>query len=137
MKFWNIDLSTEDGALGAAQLGGYACFVSAALGLWGLAMLWGLIRIGAVMPLLGFFMVAEILLFAGAGLRLRAGKGVVIGIVAALVLVLELVSKLLAFSIIGLAIDVILLIVTINGIRGAMALRTGKFDAEEAAEIFR
>ncbi|NWO96458.1 hypothetical protein GY976_25340, partial [Escherichia coli] len=43
MAFWNVDLTTEDGALGAAQLGGYACFVAAALSALALLMLGGLL----------------------------------------------------------------------------------------------
>jgi hypothetical protein len=136
VKFWNIDLTTEDGAMGAAQLGSYACFVAAALGLWSMVMVWGLIQAGAYMPLVAGFMLAEILLFAGTGLRMRIGKGGVIGIFAALMLVLELVAKLLAFSIPGLIINAILLVVTINGIRGAWAIRKGIPDAEEDAAIF-
>jgi hypothetical protein len=62
---------------------------------------------------------------------------VIWGGAAAALLGLELLLKLvtLAFSI-AMVINVILLIFAINGIRGALALKAGRFDADEVAEIF-
>jgi hypothetical protein len=46
MAMWNTDLTTEDGALGAAQMGGVACFVAAGLSVLSLVLMLGLIRVG-------------------------------------------------------------------------------------------
>ena len=139
MALWNIDLSTEDGALGAAQMGGAACFVGAVLGVLGAISAGGLLAStgqGGVAPLVVGFAVLEASLFAVAGVRLRAGKGVLWGGAAVVLLVLELLVKLLAVSVIGIIINVILLIVVINGIRGARAYHKGGFDADADAEVF-
>jgi hypothetical protein len=75
MAIWNPDLTTEDGAMGAARLGGYACFVSAVLRAVGLAFTYSLYANGAIAPLIGLIALAEIALYAAAGFRLNAGKG--------------------------------------------------------------
>lgn len=137
MAIWNADLTTEDGALGAAQMGGYACFVAAVLGAIGLAFIFGLIRVGAVMPLIGLTTLAEILVYVVAGFRLHSGKGAYWGIAAAVILAFELALKIAMLAVsIGMFINLLLLVVTINGIRGARALRSGTLDADEAAEVF-
>jgi len=139
MALWNIDLTTEDGALGAAQMGGAACLVGAVLGALGAISAGGLLAStgqSEVAPLVVGLAMLEVLLFAIAGFRLRAGKGVLWGGAAAVLLVLELLVKLLSVSVIGIIINVILLIVVINGIRGARALHRGSFDAEADAEVF-
>jgi hypothetical protein len=136
MAIWSSDLTTQDGATGAAELGGYACFVSAALGFLALFMMLSLIQSGVLPAISGLVMLAENLLFVVAGFRLRAGKGAVLGIVVAVVLALELLVKLASLSIVGIIVDAILLVVVINGVRGAFALRKGRFEGDEA-EIFR
>ena len=139
MAFWNIDLTTEDGALSAAQMGSYACFIAAVLGLISTALLLGVMMSGGrtmlALVAAGFALV-EIVLFAVAGFRLRAGKGVVWGIVAAILLAIELVTKIAAMSFVGTMIDGILLVGVVNGIRGARAMRQIDLTAEEAGEIF-
>lgn len=139
MAFWNIDLTTEDGALSAAQIGGFACLVAAGLGMIGTALLLGLMVSSAVsMAALGVgaLALAEIILFTSAGFRLRAGKGVVWGSAVAITLAIELVFKVATVAIVGIMIDGILLVAVITGIRGAMALRRIALTPEEAAEIF-
>jgi len=140
MALWNIDLTTEDGALGAAQMGGAACFVAAALGAWGTAMSGGLLASqgeSAAAVAVVVISLSVILLYLVAGFRLRAGKGAIWGGVAAVLLVLDILLRLAALSFsVALLIDVILLIVVVNGIRGARAFHAGKFDADEVAEIF-
>ena len=140
MAIWNTDLTTEDGALGAAQMGAYACFIAAVLSGITTAMAFGFVlnwtgdaRLTAAVAM-GLF---EVAVFLVAGFRLRAGKGMGWGIGAALLLTIELLVKLamLALSI-ALVINVLLLIFTVNGIRGANALRKGIADPDETAEIF-
>jgi hypothetical protein len=140
MAFWNVDLETEDGAKSAAQLGGFACFIAAGLGVLGVGIATMALastgdRVNAIATLsVGL---VEILLFVVAGFRLRAGKGVVWGSVAALVILLEIVMKLVTLTGVGgIVISVILLVGMINGVRGARALGGVELGAEEAAEIF-
>lgn len=139
MAFWNVDLTTEDGADNAAQMGGYACFVGAVLGAIGLALAGGLqatIDQTAAVAMLSVG-AAEILVFVVAGFRLRAGRGLVWGSVAALLLVVEIVMKLVSMQgLPGVVIDVVLLVTIINGVRGARALSRRDLTADEAAEIF-
>ena len=137
MAIWNPDLTTEDGAMSAAQLGGYACFVAAVLSVVGLVLTYGLYANGSIAAIVGLITLAEIVLYAAAGFRLNAGKGFYLGIVAALLLALELTAKVvaLAFSI-AMVINLLLLIVTISGVRGAWALRKGIANPEDDAAIF-
>jgi hypothetical protein len=137
MAFWSVDLTTEDGALGAAQLGGYAGFVAAALGAFGLVMMLGSSAMLSAAAL-GMLVAGgvELLVFLAAGFRLRMGRGLIWGSVAALLLLIELLAKVAVLSVPGIIIDVVLLIGMVNGLRGALALRRGLFDSGEAAAIF-
>lgn len=135
MSFWKIDLTTEDGAANAAATGGMACFVAAGLTALGAVFFAG--AAGTVEERIGVLAVAgaSIVIFLAAGWRLRGGKGAFWGGAAAALLVLEIISKLITLTgLFGLLINVILLIVVANGVRGAWALRKG-FD-EGAAEVF-
>ena len=138
MAFSNIDLTTEDGARSAAEIGGLACFIAAALSILGAVLIAGVLG-GTAAPAAWTFAIGagiEAVLFAIAGFRLRAGRGLVWGSVAAAVITLELIGKMLAFSVIGIAINIPLLLAMLGGVRGAWALRRGKFDDGEAAAIF-
>lgn len=139
MAIWNIDLTTQDGAWSAAQNGGYACYVVAVLGVLGVAMGAMAVSSGGSALVIGVLAVglAEILVFAFAGYRLQAGKGVIWGSVAAVLLVLEIVGKLITLTgLPGLVINVIVLIVLVQGIRGAAAIKSGKLNADDAAAVF-
>lgn len=137
MAFWSTDMTTEDGALGAAGQGGIACFVSAVLTVIGAVFLGALQAQGPEGIFVLGFAGLELVVFLIAGWRLRAGKGVIWGSAAAALLLLELVTKLAVLMIgVGLILNVVLLVVTVNGVRGAWALRKGIPDAEADAEIF-
>lgn len=135
MSFWKIDLTTEDGALNAAATGGMACFIAAGLTVLGAAFFAGAAPSGVErIGVLGVAAASVVVLLAG-GWRLRSGKGVWWGSAAAGLLVLEILSKLITLTgLFGLVINVILLIVIVNGVRGAWALRGG-FD-EDVGEVF-
>ena len=140
MALWNVDLTTEDGALGAAQMGGFACFIAAVLGLVGVAALFLMGTVGGLSPLVlagAAVAVAEVVIFTIAGLRLRAGKGEVWGYTATFVLAIELLAKIASVSFIGIMIDVVLLIALANGIRGARALRRLDMKADDVATVFK
>ena len=139
MAIWNIDLTTEDGALSAAQIGGLACFIAAGLAFLGASITLGLgAGSGALKGALFDASAApiEVVLFAVAGFRLRAGKGSIWGSVAAMALVIELAIKLTVFSVVVVLIDIILLIAVINGLRGVRALGRIYLRPADAAEIF-
>lgn len=132
-RFWNADLSTRAGARTAAGMGGVICFVLAGLAVLGIAVFGGLMATNDVERIAGMIFIGiEVVLFLIAGFRLRAGKGAFWGIAAALLLALEMVGKLVAVSIGGLIFNGIMMVVLVNGIRGAFALRndTG-FDPED------
>lgn len=128
MAFWNIDLTTEDGALGAASNGAYACFIAAVLTAISGFIFGGLASDTIARGATAILAVLNIGLFVITGLRLRRGKGAFWGSVAVAWLSLEMLSKLLAVAIPGLIISAVLLIVVINGVRGAWALRRGIVD---------
>lgn len=138
MAFWNTDLTTQDGAEGAAQNGGFACFIAAGLTVVGMAMLVAMYN-GPAEGLVGGIagVASETVVFTVAGFRLRAGKGVIWGGVAALLLIIEMVMKLVTMTgIAGIVINFVLLAFMINGVRGALALRRGDLDVEEVAKVF-
>lgn len=128
MAFWNVDLTTEDGALGATGNGAYACFIAAILTAISAFFLGGMTSDMVARGAMGVIALVAIGLFVVTGLRLRSGKGAFWGSVAVAWLGLEVLGKLLALSIPGLIINTVLLIVLINGVRGAWALRRGVGD---------
>lgn len=139
MAFWTTDLTTHDGAIGAAGMGGTACFVAAGLSVLGalvLALTHLVPGVGAVSGAVAA--AGEAVVFVVAGLRLRAGRGAIWGIVAALLIVLEIVYKLVTLNgLFGLVINGVLLVGIVNGVRAAFALRRGIDDPEQVAETFR
>lgn len=141
MALWTDDLTTRDGALGAAQQGGFACFFQAGRCVLGAVMTAGLLA-GAEAPDALYFAIGgglEALVLVIAGFRLRAGRGLVWGGVAVALILVELLGKLAAFSLLhigGMLIDGLLMVAVINGLRGAWALRRDDFDPEETAAIF-
>ena len=140
MAIWNADMTSEDGALSAAQIGSYACFVTVVLSMIGLAVLAMASASSGATPIALVAMLsasaAELLVFLVAGLRLRAGKGVGWAIAAAAIMVLEIAMKLNSMTgVVGIVINVVVLICIINGVRGALALRRGHFDGYEATDI--
>ena len=137
MAFWSVDLTTRDGAESAASLGGIACFISA-----GLTVL-GMIFIGAVQAQAGLESIItlvsvgiEAAIFLLAGWRLRKGKGLILGGISALMMLYEGVFKLMSLSIGGVVINAVLLVVMVNGLRGAWTLRRGMSDPTEISDVF-
>lgn len=135
-RFWHIDLTTRAGALGATGTAAIASFALA-----GLTMLGGLILAPWRAPGAGESISAlvaiglEILVFIMAGLRLRVGKGLVWGSVAAVLVGIEILFKLLTLTGIGgVVINGVLLVGLVNGLRGALALKRGLgFDDEDVS----
>ena len=133
MGLLNVDLTTEDGALGAAQMGSLACLIAGGFSGFYLLVFAGVAsgngdQIGTTMA--GFF-AAELIVFAISAFLLRSGKGAFPAMVAAAFLALEVVVRLAGLALIPLIFDTILLILTVNGVRGALALRRGIVNEEE------
>ncbi|NYT42622.1 hypothetical protein HZY97_17750 [Sphingomonas sp. R-74633] len=138
MALWTVDLTTQDGAESAAQLGSFACFIAAGLTLLSLVMTAGLLtgmRSAGSLVFLLFFL-PEAAIFAIAGFRLRAGRGLIWGGVGFAILLLELLLKITTLSVVGIIVNTVLLIGLFNGLRGAAARRGGGFDSEDAGAIF-
>lgn len=136
MAFWDVDLTTRMGAESAAHQGALGCFL-----LGGLTIIAGLfstnvLNIETLEGQIGIALVAlQALVCFIAGFRLRAGKGAWWAIVVALLLVIEMITRLATLTQLpGLIIQVVLLVVVVQGIRGAWALRRqASFDDEDAA----
>ncbi|WP_174279413.1 hypothetical protein [Sphingomonas bacterium] len=134
-----MDLTTHDGATGAAEMGGFANFIAAGLSVLGIVV-FGLLHLAPGISAASALVSAtiEAAIFAVAGIRLRAGKGAIWGTVAALLMLVEMIGKLVTFNgVFSLVIDGILLVGMINGVRGALALRRGIADPDQLAEPFR
>ncbi len=133
MAMWNVDLTTRTGAEKAARAGGVAAFVFAVLGLLG-AGFYGVVVMktnpamatGAV-----FGGLLEGVVGAIAGFRLRGGQGFIWGGATLVLVVLEEIGKIVELRPSGLVIGVILAIYLTNGVRGAYALRRGRFADED------
>lgn len=138
MALWTSDLTTRDAAEGATGVASLACFIIAGLCVLGAVFAANLAG-GALPEQVLFAIIAlgiEMLVFLVAGFRFRAGKGTISGIAAAAILALEILGKLAALAIPGLIVNAVALIVIVNGIRGARAMRRGFPDYEAQAEIF-
>ncbi len=137
MSVWNVDLTTEDGALSAIQNGTLACFIAGVLTVLGAIFIYA--TNGPNPATIASMAIAaiELVIYIVAGLRFRARKGAAWGSVAAVLMVLEILAKIATFTgIAGIVINAALLMATINGVRGARALGRVNLSATDAAEIF-
>ncbi len=136
-KFWTVDLTTRAGALSAAKSGSTGAFIFCAMGVVGMLFFGlkvgftttlGIAEIGAA----GF----EAAIALIAGLRLRQGKGVIWGGVAAVLVALEGLGKVLVISIGGIFLSGAVLIMLVNGVRGALALKKDAGFEDDDVEVF-
>jgi len=137
MAFYDIDLTTRTGARGAAHQGGLACFVFAGLAVVGVVVFGGAAGYStpegiAAMAGAG----TEVVIGLIAGMRLRAGKGMYWGSFVAVLLALEIAMKAVNLAFGGLIISGIILVILINGIRGAWALKRQVAFEDDDAEVF-
>lgn len=138
MAFWNVDLTTRSGAETAADQGGLACFFVAGLTVLGALVFGGLAGFDTIegqitMATIGLQAVIALI----AGFRLRAGKGAFWGMAVAAFLVLEIVTKLVTLNGIGgLVLNVVFLIMVVQGVRGAWALRSQVPFEDDQVEVF-
>ena len=138
MAFWDVDLTTRSGAETATSQGALACFITAGLTVVGALFFGGMVGFDTIegqitAGLIGF----QALIALVAGLRLRAGKGAFWGIAVAAMLVLEMINKVVTLTGIGgLVINAIMLVMVVQGVRGAWALRRDTGFDDDAAEMF-
>lgn len=137
MSVWNVDLTTEDGALSAIQNGALACFIAGVLTVLGAIFIYASNGLSPATAASIAIAAIELAIYIVAGFRFRAHKGVVWGSVAAVLVVLEIIAKIATFNgIAGIVINAALLMAMINGVRGGRALGRADLNATDAAEIF-
>jgi len=148
MSDWIGNLRTERGARSAAQLGGLASLMAAFVLV--LALI-GVASVGfAGIPMIVLLIVGlEIAILAIAAVRMRGGKGLIWGGLAALVLLFLICNEIVAaldslsadgtisaFIAITFCAHVVLLPGLLYGLRAVFALRSSKFDAPDPAPVF-
>jgi hypothetical protein len=131
-----IDLTTEDGAHSAAQMGAFFCFAAAGAALLGLGMAALELPDNQSLPIAMLAQCGvEMAILITAGVRLYAGKGVLWGSVAAAALAVDILIRLI-FMIYPRMImfDALAMIAVVAiGVRGAVALRRDRFDHDAGA----
>lgn len=138
MAFWDVDLTTRGGAETATSQGALACFITAGLTVVGALFVGGVVGFDTLEGQIVMGTVAaQGLIALVAGLRLRIGKGAFWGIVVAAMLVLEIINKLVTLTALaGLVINGIMLVMVVQGVRGAWALRSGAGFEDDHVEVF-
>ena len=132
MAFWDADLTTRMGADTATSQAGLACFILAGFRILGALFFGGLIGLETLEgQVVAVTTGIEALVALIAGFRFRAGKGAFWGIAAAVLLGISILNSLIGFAIGGVVIGAVFLVVIVQGIRGAFALRAGGFDEDE------
>lgn len=138
MAFWDVDLTTRSGAETATSQGALACFITAGLTVVGAFFFGGIVGFDTVegQITIGVIGVQAVIALI-AGLRLRATKGAFWGIAVVAMLVLEIINKLVTLTGLGgLVINGIMLVMVVQGVRGAWALRRGTGFEDDDVEAF-
>ncbi len=136
-RFWHIDLTTRAGAQSAAYQGSIACFIFCGMAVLGLLIFGGLAGISTPQGLsIAIGAGLEIVVGLVAGLRLRSGKGAYWGIAVAALAALELIGKVVALSIGGVVITGLVIIMTVQGVRGAFALKSAAGFEDDDIDVF-
>ncbi|HEX4848906.1 MAG TPA: hypothetical protein VFV30_12245 [Novosphingobium sp.] len=137
MAVWDIDLTTRMGAREAARTASTAAFIYAGVNTLGLLILGGLVStVGNYgQTMLNLAPVALVVLAIFAGFRLRDGKGLVLGGLLAVVVALGLLIQIASLAIGGgTAIGLVVLVLLVQGLRGAWALHRGTgFEDDDTA----
>ncbi len=144
MALLDVDFTTRAGLLKITRWGALACYIMA--GLAALSIVFALRNFPLGSPQSNFIIIffsLKIVIFIAAGFRLQKGAGAVWGIVAAVIIALEIFGRLFLLSgsgglmgFVELAVSTVSLIVLIQAIRAAWKLRDGAgLDAEDS-DIF-
>lgn len=137
MAFWDIDLTTRVGARSAAGTGATAAYIYAGVTLIGALLTGALLKqvgkFGQTALEFGPIVIAVLALFAG--FRLKDGKGLVLGSILAVIVALGLLMQLASLAIGGgTAISLVVLVLLVQGLRGAYALhKSQNFEDDDIA----
>lgn len=136
MAFWDADFTTRAGSETATGQAGLACFILAGFRVFAAAFLGGMTGIDTlegqvIAGITGLEAVVAII----AGLRFRSGKGAYWGMAVAALLGLTILNGVVSLSLGGVVMSSIFLVIIVQGVRGALALRGDDFD-EDYAEAF-
>lgn len=125
---WDLNPATRAGALRAARAASYACFpIALLMVLWLTVTAQGML-VGEITPVSWLFRLAEFTALIVAGFRLRRGKGMVSGGIAAALMAIELFYLKLA----GIILYIVVLTFLANGLHGVwVADRRGVEELEE------
>ncbi|MFN4113341.1 MAG: hypothetical protein ACK4GD_05320 [Sphingomonadaceae bacterium] len=125
MPFRNADLGTQMGARSAAQQGALGCLLLGGLTIAAAFLSSSVLDPATLQGKIGLGLVAiQATVCFVAGYRLWNGKGAYWAMAVALLQVIEIATKLITMTALpGLIISAVLLLVVIQGIRGALALR--------------
>lgn len=136
MAFWDADFTTRAGSETATGQASLACFILAAFRVLAAAFLGGITGLETVEgQLIAGITALEAVVAVVAGFRFRAGKGAFWGIGVAALLGLSILNSVVSIAIGGVVIGGIFLVIIVQGIRGALALRSNAFE-EDYAEAF-
>ena len=136
MAFWDADLTTRMGAETATDQAGLACFIVAGLRVVGGFFFGGALGYETVEgQIVLVFIAIQVVVAIIAGFRFRAGKGAFIGMAMAALLGLAILDSLVSFGLGGIVINAIMLVMVVQGVRGALALRGTDFE-DDAVEVF-
>ncbi|WP_209349330.1 hypothetical protein [Pontixanthobacter sp. CEM42] len=138
MSFWQIDLTTRAGAHTATSQGAIGCFIFAGLAMLGMLILGGAAGFTTTEGITAVVAVGlEVVVGLVAGFRMRAGKGAFWGIATAALLAFEMVVKIVTLTgLLGLVINGVVLVLIVQGIRGALALRGDAVFDDDDVEVF-
>lgn len=138
MAFWDIDLTTRAGARGAAHTAGTAAFVYAGATVLGALIGGAMVQtVNLAQTSLNMLPIVLAVLAAFAGFRLQDGKGLVIGSILTVLVALDLLAHLLALQgIPGMVLCAVVLVLLVQGLRGALALSRGTGFADDNIDTF-
>jgi hypothetical protein len=132
MAFGTIDLATREGARRAATIGSVGAFLLAGATAFAGYMSAAALDSGTLEGQIGLALVAlQVALCLIAGVRLWQGKGAYGAMAVAVLVVLEMITKLATMTALpGLIVNAAFLIALVIGIRGARALRAMEADQD-------
>jgi len=132
MAFWDADLTTRMGAETATGQAGLACFILAGFRILAALFFGGMAGIDSLEgQIIAGLTTIEALVAVVAGFRFRSGKGTYWGIAVAALLAMGILNSLASVAIGGIVISAIFLVIVVQGVRGALALKSTHFDDDD------
>ncbi len=132
MAFWDADFTTRMGSQSATDQAALACFLLAGFRVIATLFFGGMMGIESTEgQVVAGLTALEALVAIIAGFRFRAGKGAYWGMAVVALLALGIISALTSVAIGGIVISTIFLVIVVQGLRGAFALRNSQFSDDE------